>query len=87
MSLRIFIRNAAWTAEWDAAAGRHFYGQGKDVLLADGRIASPPPPDPHSPPPAGAEVMYATNLLVMPAFIQHQPYPTKKSSGTWRARG
>ena len=39
MSLRIFIRNAAWTAEWDAAAGQHFYGQGKDVLLADGRIA------------------------------------------------
>ena len=32
------IRNAAWTAEWDAAAGQHFYGQGKDVLLADGRI-------------------------------------------------
>ena len=45
------IRNAAWTAEWDAASGQHFYGQGKDVLLADGRIAAITPHDPSAPPP------------------------------------
>ena len=37
MPTSTLIRNAAWTAEWDAAACRHFYGQGRDVLLAEGR--------------------------------------------------
>jgi len=75
------IRNAAWTAEWDAAAGRHFYGQGRDVLLADGRIAAITPHDPNAPPPAGAEVIDGGKLLVMPGLINIHTHPTTEPAG------
>lgn len=33
------IRNADWVVAWDAAAGRHVYRQGADVVFTDDRIA------------------------------------------------
>ncbi|MFN7594486.1 MAG: N-ethylammeline chlorohydrolase, partial [bacterium] len=81
MPASTLIRNAAWTAEWDAAAGRHFYGQGKDVLLADGRIAAITSHDPNAPPPAGAEVIEGARLLVMPGLINIHTHPTTEPGG------
>ena len=81
MPTSILIRNAAWTAEWDAAAGRNFYGQGKDVLLADGRIAAITPHDPNAPPPAGAEVIDGSKLFVMPGLINIHTHPTTEPAG------
>ena len=75
------IRNAAWTAEWDGATGRNFYGQGKDVLLADGRIAAITPHDPSAPPPAGAEVIDGSKLFVMPGLINIHTHPTTEPAG------
>ena len=33
------IRNAAWIAAWDGAAGRHVYRRDGDIAFADGRLA------------------------------------------------
>ena len=81
MPASTLIRNAAWTAEWDGATGRNFYGQGKDVLLADGRIAAITPHDPSAPPPAGAEVIDGSKLLVMPGLINIHTHPTTEPAG------
>ena len=81
MPTSTLIRNAAWTAEWDGTAGRHVYGQGRDVLLAEGRIAAIAPHDPSAPPPAGAEVIDGAKLLVMPGLINIHTHPTTEPAG------
>jgi len=59
------LRGAAWAVLWDAAARRHVCARDVDMLLADGRIAAIGPTE-DAPPPAGAAVIDARRMLVMP---------------------
>jgi cytosine/adenosine deaminase-related metal-dependent hydrolase len=70
------IRNADWVVRWDAAAKRHAYARGMDILLRDGRIAAMTPHGAEAPPPADATVIDGSGCLLIPGLVNVHTHPT-----------
>jgi cytosine/adenosine deaminase-related metal-dependent hydrolase len=71
------LRSAAWAVLWDEGAKRHVYARDVDVLLSGGRVAAVGP-SADAPPPAGAAVIDARRMLVMPGLINVHTHPTSE---------
>ena len=70
------LRNLDWLVTWDAAARRHVYRRGMDVLLRDGCIAAVGPHAPEAAPPDAADVVDGRGMLLMPGLVNVHTHPT-----------
>jgi cytosine/adenosine deaminase-related metal-dependent hydrolase len=73
------LRGASWAVVWDASEKSHIYARDVDVLLSGGSVAAITPTG-DAPPPAGAAVIDARRMLVMPGLVNVHTHPTNEPS-------